>query len=168
MKKAIIWLRETGKEVRNARLAPFAGKSARVWDMLRQESNVDLGPIRLEGSATQRRVSLDLTVDGLPGAALGVMSQGELHALGLALFLPRATAPGSPFRFLIIDDPVQCVDRQMHRQRGPGRLATAQGGLELGPVVTLAAFCLDKLRGNDFAGPALDKCPNCLTLGFQS
>jgi AAA domain len=110
VKKAIIWLREAGKEVRNARLAPFAGKSARVWEMLRQESNVDLGPIRLEGSATQRRVSLDVTVDGVPGAALGVMSQGELHALGLALFLPRATAPRSPFRFLIIDDPVQSMD----------------------------------------------------------
>jgi AAA domain, putative AbiEii toxin, Type IV TA system len=39
-----------------------------------------------------------------------VMSQGELHALGLALFLPRATAPGSPFRFLVIDDPVQSMD----------------------------------------------------------
>jgi len=34
------------------------------------------------------------------GAALSVMSQGELHALGLALFLPRATSPDSPFRFI--------------------------------------------------------------------
>jgi len=110
VKKAMSWLRDTGKEVRNARLAPFAEKSARVWEMLRQESNVELGPIRLEGAATQRRVSLDVTVDGVPGAALGVMSQGELHALGLALFLPRATASDSPFRFLVIDDPVQSMD----------------------------------------------------------
>ena len=69
LKKAIAWLKETGKEVRNARLAPFAEKSDRVWEMLRQESNVELGPIRLEGTATQRRVSLDVTVDGVPGAA---------------------------------------------------------------------------------------------------
>jgi len=110
LNKAISWLRETGKDVRNTRLAPFAEKSARVWEMLRQESNVELGPIRLEGTATQRRVSLDVTVDGVPGAALAVMSQGELHALGLALFLPRATAPDSPFRFLVIDDPVQSMD----------------------------------------------------------
>jgi hypothetical protein len=41
---------------------------------------------------------------------LGVMSQGELHALGLLLFLPRATAPDSPFRFLLIDDSVQAMD----------------------------------------------------------
>ena len=45
-----------------------------------------------------------------PGAALGVMSQGELHAMALSLFLPRATLPASPFRFVVIDDPVQAMD----------------------------------------------------------
>jgi hypothetical protein len=110
IRKAVSWLRETGKQVRNARLAPFAGTSARVWEMLRQESNVELGPITLAGAGPQRKVALDVTVDGVPGAALGVMSQGELHALGLALFLPRATAPGSPFGFIVIDDPVQSMD----------------------------------------------------------
>ena len=42
-----------------------------------------------------------MTVDGVAGTALSVMSQGELHALGLALFLPRASAPESPFRFIL-------------------------------------------------------------------
>jgi energy-coupling factor transporter ATP-binding protein EcfA2 len=110
LKSALTWLKATGRDIRNARLAPFAEMSARVWETLRQESNVELGPIRLEGSATVRHVSLDVTVDGVKGAALGVMSQGELHALGLALFLPRATAAASPFRFLVIDDPVQSMD----------------------------------------------------------
>lgn len=109
-RQALTWLKADGQDIRNARLAPFAQLSAQIWDMLRQESNVELGPIRLEGSATRRRLSLDATVDGVPCAALGVMSQGELHALGLALFLPRATSPGSPFRFLLIDDPVQSMD----------------------------------------------------------
>ena len=72
--------------------------------------NVDLGPIKLEGSATRRRVTLDVTVDGVEGAALGVMSQGVFHALALSLFLPRAMLPDSPFRFLVIDDPVQAMD----------------------------------------------------------
>jgi recombinational DNA repair ATPase RecF len=110
IRRAVAWLRETGNQVRNERLAPFAGTSARVWEMLRQESNVELGPITLAGAGPQRKVALDVTVDGVPGAALGVMSQGELHALGLALFLPRATAPGSPFGFIVIDDPVQSMD----------------------------------------------------------
>jgi hypothetical protein len=55
-------------------------------------------------------VSLDVTVDGVAGAALGVMSQGELHSLALSLFLPRATLQESPFRFVVIDDPVQSMD----------------------------------------------------------
>lgn len=110
VKAALAWLKSNGQEIRNAGLAPFAELSARIWEMLRQESNVELGPIRLEGSSTHRRLSLDATVDGVPCAALGVMSQGELHALGLALFLPRATSQDSPFRFLVIDDPVQSMD----------------------------------------------------------
>jgi energy-coupling factor transporter ATP-binding protein EcfA2 len=110
VKQALTWLKADGQDIRNARLAPFAQLSAQIWDMLRQESNVELGPIRLEGSATRRKLSLDATVDGVPCTALGVMSQGELHALGLALFLPRATSPDSPFRFLLIDDPVQSMD----------------------------------------------------------
>jgi hypothetical protein len=38
------------------------------------------------------------------------MSQGELHSLALSLFVPRATLPESPFRFIVIDDPVQSMD----------------------------------------------------------
>jgi hypothetical protein len=52
-KKALDWLRAAGKEVRNARLAPFAATSAEVWGRLRQESNVELGPITLAGVGPQ-------------------------------------------------------------------------------------------------------------------
>src|ERR1700722_1642579 len=109
-RKALDLLRQIGREVRNDRLAPFAKTSAEVWETLRQESNVELGPITLAGAGPQRKVTLDVTIDGVPGAALSVMSQGELHALGLALFLPRATAADSPFGFVVIDDPVQAMD----------------------------------------------------------
>ena len=64
----------------------------------------------LEGATTKRRVTLDVTVDGASADALGVMSQGELHSLALSLFLPRATLPDSPFRFICVDDPVQSMD----------------------------------------------------------
>jgi hypothetical protein len=97
-------------ELRNDRLRPIAAKAAMVWAELRQESSVQLGPITLAGAATRRHVELDVSVDGVQSKALGVMSQGELHALALALFLPRATSDGSPFRFLVIDDPVQSMD----------------------------------------------------------
>ena len=57
-----------------------------------------------------RHVTLDVTIDGVEGAGLGVMSQGELNAIALSLFLPRVTLPESPFRFVVIDDPVQSMD----------------------------------------------------------
>jgi ABC-type hemin transport system ATPase subunit len=110
LKKAENWLKAAAAILRDERMAPFAAGSQRVWQQLRQESSVDLGAVRLEGSSTRRRVALDVTVDGTDTAALSVMSQGELHALGLSLFLPRATEEASPFRFLMIDDPVQAMD----------------------------------------------------------
>src|ERR1019366_2454789 len=38
------------------------------------------------------------------------MSQGELNCLALSLLLPRARMAESPFRFIVIDDPVQAMD----------------------------------------------------------
>ena len=110
IKAAEAWLKAATDDIRNERLAPLAEQARTIWRMLRQESNVDLGAIRLAGSATQRHVELEVSVDGTPGSALGVMSQGEGNALALSVFLPRATLPASPFRFLVIDDPVQAMD----------------------------------------------------------
>jgi energy-coupling factor transporter ATP-binding protein EcfA2 len=110
IKAAERWLKDATDDIRNERLAPLAKQARSIWALLRQESNVALGSIRLAGSTTNRHVELDVSVDGAPGSALGVMSQGEVNALALSLFLPRARMPGSPFRFLVIDDPVQAMD----------------------------------------------------------
>lgn len=110
LRKADTWLRAAASDLGNDRMRPFAARSQEIWRQLRQESDVDLGGITLTGSGNQRKVLLDVTVDGSDSAALSVMSQGELHALGLSLFLPRATRDESPFRFVLIDDPVQAMD----------------------------------------------------------
>jgi hypothetical protein len=110
IKLAETWLKDASADIRNERFAPIADKAMSTWEHLRQQSNVALGRIELAGAKTNRRVTLDVTVDGIPGAALGVMSQGELHSLALSLFLPRATLSESPFRFVVIDDPVQSMD----------------------------------------------------------
>lgn len=110
LKRAVAELRTIGKKIRNDKMAPIVTQATGIWNSLRQDSNVQLGAITLAGSGNQRRVDLDVRVDDVPGAALGVMSQGELHSLALALFLPRATMPESPFRFLVVDDPVQSMD----------------------------------------------------------
>lgn len=110
LKKAEGWLKATSDELRDERFTRIADESRALWALLRQQSSVELGRVELEGATTRRRVALEVTVDGTPANALGVMSQGELHALALSLFLPRATSDDSPFRFLVIDDPVQAMD----------------------------------------------------------
>jgi DNA repair exonuclease SbcCD ATPase subunit len=107
---ALKWLQANAGELRNERIEPLADQARQIWATLRQESNVDLGTIRLEGQRTSRRVTLKAAVDGEQAEAFGVMSQGELQALALAIFIPRATSPESPFRFLVLDDPIQAMD----------------------------------------------------------
>jgi energy-coupling factor transporter ATP-binding protein EcfA2 len=110
LKAAEGWLRAAHDELRDERFQPIAQAVQTNWTELRQDSNVTLGELRLTGASTQRRLTLDVRVDGEPASALGVMSQGELNCLALSLFLPRAAMPESPFRFVVIDDPVQAMD----------------------------------------------------------
>ena len=104
------WLKQAAADIRRERFLPVAAKARGVWELLRQQSHVALDDVLLAGEGPRRRVELDVTVDGIGAPALGVMSQGELHGLALSLFIPRATLPESPFRFLMIDDPVQSMD----------------------------------------------------------
>jgi recombinational DNA repair ATPase RecF len=110
LKAAEAWLKKTEEAIRAERFAPLAAAATDVWKALRQHSSVDIGGITLSGTTTSRRVKVNVSVDGSDGAALAVMSQGELHALALALFFPRAMLAESPFRFIVIDDPVQAMD----------------------------------------------------------
>lgn len=104
-------LNHTLSELRNRRIDHVRNEARRFWTLMRQNSNVELTDIRFQaGAAKNRRALFDVLVDGEKSAALAVMSQGELNALALALFLPRAIQPESPFRFVVIDDPVQAMD----------------------------------------------------------
>ncbi len=110
LKLAEAWWKEAMDDLRNERFAPIADRAKAIWQQLRLQSNVNLEAVDLEGTSTRRKVTLKVSVDGAPAEALGVMSQGELHSLALSLFLPRATLPDSPFRFICVDDPVQSMD----------------------------------------------------------
>ena len=104
------WLVEAEGDLRDERFAPLSEEALRIWGVLRQESHVTLEQVSLAGRANRRHLALQVTVDGASTEARGVMSQGELNALALALFVPRTTLPESPFRFVVIDDPVQAMD----------------------------------------------------------
>lgn len=110
VKAAEAWLKAANETLRNDRLRPLADQTVEFWNELRQGSNVDLRELRLVGSGNKARVDFRVTVDGADATGLGVMSQGEANALALSVFLPRAMLPGSPFRFLVIDDPIQAMD----------------------------------------------------------
>ena len=109
-KAAVKWLKDNDLALKNERLKPIAAEAMAIWADLRQESNVEISGLTLEGSATRRRVDITSSVDGSDANGVTVLSQGEMHALTLALFLPRATRPESPFRFVVLDDPIQAMD----------------------------------------------------------
>lgn len=104
------WMTDTTADLRQERLAPIVDAAHANWEDLRHESNVSLGRVTLSGKGNARHTTVDVTVDGAPSSALGVMSQGELSALAISVFLPRASLPESPFGFMVIDDPVQSMD----------------------------------------------------------
>ena len=106
------WLTNVAAELRAAALAPIRDAATEVWSRLRHNSRLTIGELTLVGTpgSNRRRLDLPAELDGTPCPALAAASQGELHALALALFLPRATNEASPFRFVVIDDPVQSMD----------------------------------------------------------
>ena len=110
VKAAADWLTNVEDDVRTERFRPIADRARRFWGMMGKDSSVALDDLTLTGQANRRHLEIATSVDGQDTPALAVMSQGELNALSLSLFLARALLPESPFRFLVIDDPVQAMD----------------------------------------------------------
>ena len=106
LKRAEGWLKRCEATIRDERFDAVKSQLTRVWETLSIGSNVTLEDVRLGA----KKVNMDVTVDGAGAGALGVMSQGELNALALSLFVPRVTFDESPFRFAMVDDPVQAMD----------------------------------------------------------
>lgn len=110
LKSAEDWMTSLAADLRRERLKPIVDAAQENWAELRHESNVALGNVELRKEGMQRYAAFDVTVDGTASSAFGVMSQGELSALAVSIFLPRASLPESPFGFMVIDDPVQSMD----------------------------------------------------------
>ena len=110
LKEAEKWVKGAAEELRAERFAPISERAIANWRELRQGSSVDLHDITLKKSGRSGRADFDVRADGEGANALGVMSQGELLALSVSVFLPRAALDESPFRFAVIDDPVQAMD----------------------------------------------------------
>ena len=111
LKDAEKWVKERRRRrCGRERFAPISERAIENWRELRQGSSVDLHEITLKKVGRGGRADFDVRADGEDANALGVMSQGELLALSVSVFLPRAALDESPFRFAVIDDPVQAMD----------------------------------------------------------
>lgn len=113
--RAQIYLEMLVDAIYKIRLSPFSQRVADIWSTVRPGSAVGFDGLTLRqvvdhGNSLILRASLGLTVDGVEGVERGVLSQGELHTLALSVFLPTMMRPESPFRFAVIDDPVQVMD----------------------------------------------------------
>jgi len=69
VKAAVSWFKDARDELRNDRLTPFKAQSQRVWEELRQQSNVQLGSIRLSGTSNRRHLDVGVSVDGTGSSA---------------------------------------------------------------------------------------------------
>ena len=110
LKRAEAALVHATEQIRADRFDPISKQAIALWERLRLQSNVHLNEIALVGKGSRRRVDLNVTVDDADTAALGVVSQGEVNCLALSLFFPRVMLDESPFRFIVIDDPIQAMD----------------------------------------------------------
>ena len=110
LEEAKKWVAGQIEAEREARFAPVTARAIQFWNTIAKESNVQLQDIELAGHGNAKRVALKVTVDDKDAPALGVLSQGELNAMTLSLFLPRVLMPATPFGFVMVDDPVQAMD----------------------------------------------------------
>ena len=109
------WVDQRIKDTRAALFEPIAVQVKEIWSQLNADSDLQVTDLRLAGGTrAAKRVEIGLNVGGtsvLPGAKTpSILSTGQRNALTLATYFPRATQPQSPFRFLILDDPVHAFD----------------------------------------------------------
>ncbi|MET8152840.1 hypothetical protein ACIBSW_21925 [Actinoplanes sp. NPDC049668] len=106
------WIRTAREDI----FAPIGNEVMELWSILNPDADLKLTGIALTGGTKLRRsVALNLA-DGDVALPTGknssaVLSTGQRNALSLATYLPRATQPGSPFGFLILDDPIHAFDK---------------------------------------------------------
>jgi hypothetical protein len=113
-------LEQARKEIAAAKLKVFQDKFSemsveitRWWELLRPDEPVHFEAIRPRASGKRfvdfkAHLRPQLGVKGVERDALGIFSDSQLNALGVAAFLARATLQKSPL--IVLDDPLQAGD----------------------------------------------------------
>lgn len=107
------WLDAQIKGTREALFAPIAAGAVTLWQQLNPDSDLDVRSFKIAGGAKFGQVRSDVRAGAIAvpdDDALSVLSTGQRNALSLAVYFPRAARDISPFRFLVLDDPIQAFD----------------------------------------------------------
>ena len=110
LSRAEDWIKTEGSALSYRRFEPIGLDMSATYGRLAGGDGTALLAPELAGFKARRRIELAFSLDGQKRAAAGVMSHGEANILALSVFLPRVAHDASPFRFLVIDDPVQAMD----------------------------------------------------------
>lgn len=89
-----------------ALLTTRGGEVKTLYDMLNPGANVVFQG--MEPGTDQMK--LHATSFGVQMPAAANLSECQLNCLGLSVWVMQATSPGSPFGFIVLDDPVQAMD----------------------------------------------------------
>ena len=161
LEEAKKWVAAEIEAEREGRFAPVKARAIDFWNTIARESNVQLNDIELTGHGNAKRVALKVSVDQKEAPALGVLSQGELNAMTLSLFLPRVLLPATPFGFVIVDDPVQAMDEV--RVDGLAQVLT-----EVGKTRQVVVFTHDARLPEAFERLSLPHAKRKVTRGLGS
>ncbi len=110
------WLTAEIKQTREELFDPLAEGAVTTWQKLNPGSDLVIENLVMGGGTRQAgkvipRMKAGGTSVPEKTHGLRVLSVGQRNALALAIYLPRATQQASPFRFMILDDPVQAFDQ---------------------------------------------------------
>jgi ABC-type uncharacterized transport system ATPase subunit len=109
------WVDGQIKSTRDLLFQPISDGAKEIWSFLNPESDLDLTGLGIAGGTErQQKILPGLEIGGVtvPASTEGVrvLSTGQRNALSLATYLPRSAQLASPFRFLVLDDPIQAFD----------------------------------------------------------
>jgi DNA repair ATPase RecN len=103
----------------------------------------------------KREFKLNARIFGNDLNAAAYLSQAQLNCLGLSIYIPGVLNSGSPFRFILFDDPVQAMDDEHHESFilnvVPALLDGSLGNAPLQVIIlTHLQQTADRLRHNNY------------------
>lgn len=115
LEKALREIDAANGKVQDEKFSDLSSEIAEWWERLRPDENTYFESVQRRSATTRRTIDLRVALspnedrsDAKARNAVAVLSQSQLHCLGLALFLARAVNERSTF--VVLDDPVLTSD----------------------------------------------------------